>query len=162
VQARIQPQPAVRDVFEREQQLRIFFQQQILIGTAEDRRHFRFVAARGSDLDFNGEPHFAHGEVQKAAQLDPKNVAAAMGMGEIALRQGLFGDAISHLKRAAKLSPKNSKVYTLLGEAYLNSGQNSIAADNFKKALQLDPDNTRAREGYNDASSKVPPPSDDD
>jgi eukaryotic-like serine/threonine-protein kinase len=99
---------------------------------------------------------------QKSAQLDPKNVAAAMGMGEIALRQGLFGDAISHLKRAAKLSPKNTKVYTLLGEAYLNSGQNSIAADNFKKALQLDPDNTRAREGYNDASSKVPPPSDDE
>jgi serine/threonine-protein kinase len=99
---------------------------------------------------------------QKAAQLDAKNVAAAMGMGEIALRQGLFGDAISHLKRAARLSPKNSKVYTLLGEAYLNSGQNSIAADNFKKALQLDPDNTRAREGYNDASSKVPPPSDDE
>ncbi|HEY1816744.1 MAG TPA: protein kinase [Kofleriaceae bacterium] len=99
---------------------------------------------------------------QKAAQLDPKSVAAAMGMGEIALRQGLFGDAISHLKRAAKLSPKSSLVYTLLGEAYLNSGQNAIAAENFKKALQLDPDNARAREGYNDASSKVPPPSDDD
>ncbi|HEY3801897.1 MAG TPA: protein kinase [Kofleriaceae bacterium] len=99
---------------------------------------------------------------QKAAQLDPKSFAAAMGMGEIALRQGLFGDAISHLKRAAKLSPKSSQVYTLLGEAYLNSGQNAIAAENFKKALQLDPDNARAREGYNDASSKVPPPSDDD
>ena len=83
------------------------------------------------------------------------------GMGEIALRQGLFGDAIAHLKKAARLAPKSSKVYTLLGEAYLNSGNNSVAADTFKKALQLDPDNARAREGYNEASSKVPPPEDE-
>ena len=82
-------------------------------------------------------------------------------MGEIALRQGLFGDAIAHLRKAAKLAPRSSQVFTLLGEAYLNSGQNSIAADNFKKALQLDPDNARARDGYNEASSRVPPPTDD-
>jgi serine/threonine protein kinase len=121
-----------------------------------------FYANMGEQQLASSDTAGAAASFQKAAQLDPKNVAAAMGMGEIALRQGLFGDAISHLKRAARLSPKNSKVYTLLGEAYLNSGQNSIAADNFKKALQLDPDNTRAREGYNDASSKVPPPSDDE
>ena len=82
-------------------------------------------------------------------------------MGEIALRQGLFGDAISHLKKAAKLAPKSSRVFTLLGEAYLNSGNNAVAADNFKKALQLDPDNARAREGFDEASAKVPPPEDD-
>jgi Flp pilus assembly protein TadD len=82
-------------------------------------------------------------------------------MGEIALRQGLFGDAIAHLRRAAKLAPKSSRIYTLLGEAYLNSGQSSVAAENFKKALQLDPDNVRARDGFNEASSRVPPPDDD-
>ena len=121
-----------------------------------------FYANMGEQQLASSDTAGAAASFQKAAQLDPKNVAAATGMGEIALRQGLFGDAISHLKRAAKLAPKSSKVFTLLGEAYLNSGQNSIAADNFKKALQLDPDNTRAREGYNDASSKVPPASDDD
>ena len=66
-------------------------------------------------------------------------------MGEIALRQGLFGDAIAHLTKAARMAPKSSRVFTLLGEAYLNSGQNAVAAENFKKALQLDPDNARAR-----------------
>ena len=83
-------------------------------------------------------------------------------MGEIALRQGLFGDAIAHLKKAARLAPKSSRVFTLLGEAYLNNGQNALAADNFKKALLLDPDNAQARDGYNEASSRVPPPSDDE
>ena len=48
-----------------------------------------------------------------------------------------------------------------LGEAYLNSGNNAQAAAQFKKALQLDPDNARARDGYNEASSRVPPPDDD-
>jgi Flp pilus assembly protein TadD len=82
-------------------------------------------------------------------------------MGDIALHQGLFGDAIAHLRKAAKLSPKSSQVFTLLGEAYLGAGQNATAADNFKKALQLDPDNARARDGFNEAQSRVPPPSDD-
>ena len=83
-----------------------------------------------------------------------------IGMGEIALRQGLFGDAIAHLKKASRLS-KSARVFTLLGEAYLNSGNSGEAATNFKKALQLDPDNARARDGYNEASSRVPPADDE-
>jgi len=79
-------------------------------------------------------------------------------MGEIALRQGLFGDAIAHLSKATKLAPRNAKALTLLGEAYLSSGNNAQAAAQFKKALQIDPDNARARDGYNEASSRVPPP----
>lgn len=130
-------------------------------GSSPDKKA-EFYANMGESQLAQSDTAGAAASFQKAAQLDPKNVAAAMGLGEIALRQGLFGDAIAHLKRAAKLAPKSSKVYTLLGESYLNAGQNSIAAENFKKALQLDPDNARAREGYNDASSKVPPPSDDD
>ena len=82
-------------------------------------------------------------------------------MGEIALRQGLFGDAIAHLQKASRLAPRSARVFTLLGEAFLALGRNPDAAANFKKALQLDPDNTRAREGYNEASSRVPPPSDE-
>jgi hypothetical protein len=120
-----------------------------------------FYAGLGQQQMASSDTAGAAASFKKSLELDPKNVAAVSGMGEIALRQGLFGDAIAHLKKAARLAPKSSNVFTLLGEAYLNSGQNSIAADNFKKALQLDPDNKRAREGYDDASSKVPPPTDD-
>src|SRR4029077_19727655 len=98
---------------------------------------------------------------KKALELDAKSVTAISGMGEIALRAGLFGDAIAHLSKAARLAPKSSRVFTLLGEAYLNSGNNTQAAAQFKKALQLDPDNARARDGYNEASSRVAPPEDD-
>jgi Flp pilus assembly protein TadD len=120
-----------------------------------------FFASLGQQQLISGDTAAAASNFKKAIELDAKNLNAATGMGEIALRQGLFGDAIAHLRKAAKLAPKSSRVYTLLGEAYLNSGQSSTAADNFKKALQLDPDNARAREGYNEASSRVPPPTDD-
>jgi Flp pilus assembly protein TadD len=82
-------------------------------------------------------------------------------MGEIALRQGLFGDAIAHLQKASRLAPRNARVHVLIGEAHLSLGRNQDAATSFKKALQLDPDNARARDGYNEASSRVPPPTDE-
>jgi Tetratricopeptide repeat len=119
-----------------------------------------FFAQLGSSQLANGDTTGAASNFKKALELDPKNASAMIGMGDIALRQGLFGDAIAHLRRAAKFAPRNAKVFVLLGEAYLNSGNNNEAANQFKKALQLDPDNSRARDGYNEASSRVPPPSD--
>ena len=120
-----------------------------------------FYANLGSSQLINGDTAGAAANFKKALELDAKNVAATIGMGEIALRQGLFGDAIAHLKKAARLAPRNARVFTLLGEAYLNSGNSGEAATNFKKALQIDPDNARARDGYNEASSRVPPPVDE-
>ncbi len=128
---------------------------------ASPEKKAEFYANLGESQLNSGDTAGAAASFKKALELDQKNPNAVIGMGEIALRQGLFGDAIAHLKRAARMVPKSSRVFTLLGEAYLNSGQNQIAAENFKKALQLDPDNARAREGYNEASSRVPPPEDD-
>lgn len=124
-------------------------------------QEIRRANRQAAELLGNGDTAGAAANFKKALEVDGKNVNATLGMGEIALRQGLFGDAIAHLKKAARLAPKSSRVFTLLGEAYLNSGNNALAAENFKKALQLDPENTRARDGYNEASAKVPPPSDD-
>ena len=129
-------------------------------GAAPDKKA-EFYANLGQQQLGGGDMAGAAASFKKATQLDPKNTNAFIGMGQIALRQGLFGDAIAHLRKAARLAPRNTQVFTLLGEAYLNSGNNAVAAENFKKALQLDPDNTRAREGFNEASAKVPPPEDD-
>ena len=116
-----------------------------------------FFAQLGNSQLANGDTTGAASNFKKALELDPNNASAMIGMGDIALRQGLFGDAIAHLRRAAKFAPRNAKVFVLLGEAYLNSGNSNEAAKQFKKALQLDPDNSRARDGYNEASSRTPP-----
>jgi serine/threonine-protein kinase len=129
--------------------------------SAAPEKKSEFFANLGKQQLASGDTAGAAASFKKALELDAKNVAAVIGMGEIALRQGLFGDAIAHLKKATKLAPKSSYVWTLLGEAYLGTNNNSVAADTFKKALQLDPDNTRAREGFDEAQSKVPPATDD-
>ena len=83
-------------------------------------------------------------------------------MGQIALDQGLYPEAVAHLKKAARLAPRSAHVQTLLGEAYLNSGNAKAAADSFKRALKLNPDDARARDGYNEAAGRLPPPTDDE
>jgi serine/threonine-protein kinase len=129
--------------------------------TATPEKKAEFFSNLGKQQLASGDTVGAAASFKKALEIDAKNVAAVIGMGEIALRQGLFGDAIAHLKKATKLAPKSSYVFTLLGEAYLGTNNNSVAADTFKKALQLDPENVRAREGFNEAQSHVPPAEDD-
>jgi len=129
-------------------------------GASADKKA-EFFANVGQQQLASGDLTGAAASFKKALEIDAKNVVSVIGMGDIALRQGLWGDAVTHLKKAARLAPKSSRVFTLLGEAYLNSGNNALAAENFKKALQLDPENARAREGYNEASAKVPPPEDE-
>ena len=114
-----------------------------------------FHSNQGTQQLASGNTAGAAASFKKARELDPKNAAASIGLGEIALRQGLFGDAIAHLKRASKLAPKSARVFTLLGEAHLNANHNSEARKAFKKALQLDPDNARARDGFNEAQSRA-------
>jgi hypothetical protein len=120
-----------------------------------------FFAKAGEGQLRNGDSQGAAASFKKALELDPKNVAAIVGLGEVAMQQGLYDAAIKHLKRAVKLAKGSSRIHTLLGECYLNSGKDKLAEASFKKALQLDPDNSRAREGYNEASARLPPPADD-
>jgi serine/threonine-protein kinase len=126
-------------------------------GDAPVEKKAEFYANLGAQQLGNGDTTSAASSFKKALEIDSNNAVATIGMGEIALRQGLNGDAIVHLKKAARLASRNSRVFTLLGEAYLNSGNNKEAAANFKKALQIDPDNARARDGYNEASSRAAP-----
>ncbi|MBX3156102.1 MAG: protein kinase [Deltaproteobacteria bacterium] len=127
---------------------------------AHPEKKAEFFASLGAQQLSNGDTVNAAQNFKKAIDLNPNNVVAIIGQGEIALRQGALGDAIAHLNKASRFA-KSARIFTLLGEAYLSSGNNTEAAANFKKALQLDPDNARARDGYNEASAKVPPPTDD-
>ncbi|CAN5696090.1 hypothetical protein BH11MYX2_BH11MYX2_34250 [soil metagenome] len=112
-----------------------------------------FYANLGTQQLNAGDTGNAAANFQKALAIDPRNANAITGMGDIALRQGLFSDAIAHLKKASTLV-RSARVLTLLGEAYLNSGNTRDATATFKKALQIDPDNARARDGYNEASNR--------
>src|SRR5262249_51073855 len=105
-----------------------------------------FFANLGTQQLINGDTANAAANFKKAIELDGKNVAATIGMGEIALRAGLFGDAIAHLRKAAKAAPRSRRVSRRRGEASLPAANNAEAANTLKKAPQPAPDTARARE----------------
>lgn len=114
---------------------------------------------QAESLAFIGEQALASGDAggaaanfRKALELNPKNLAATIGLGELALQQGSFGDAATHLRKATRMAPRSSRAFTLLGEAQLGNGNKNGAAESFKQALTLDADNARARKGYEDAT----------
>jgi len=130
-------------------------------GNDEQKQLAEFYAKAGDAALRGGDPVGAAGNFQKALAANPANVDAVIGLGEVAVAQGVYTDALRQLKKAAKLAPKRARVHILLGEAYLNTGNASAAESAFKKALQLDPGDTRAINGYNEATSRLPPVSDE-
>lgn len=92
--------------------------------------------------------------------LQERQAAEFTNLGQKAMRRGQFRDAIAHFRRAVSLAP-NSSAFTFLGDAHLSAAHFPQAAENFKRALQLDPDNDHARSGYEAASSRISPPTDE-
>ncbi len=111
-----------------------------------------FFAQLGAQALRSGDTLGAAGNFQKAQELDPQNVDAAAGLGEIALLQGFYADAIAHLDRAVKRRPRSARLQTLLGEAYLGSGKTAAATTAFRRALDAEPGNERARSGLEEAT----------
>lgn len=115
-----------------------------------------FFSKVGKQALRRGDLGSAASNFKKALDLNPRDVSAIVGQGEIALRAGAYGAAIAHLKKAATMRPRSSNIQTLLGEAYLNNGQNKLAARSFRRALKLNPNNKRARSGFTEATGLIP------
>ena len=88
----------------------------------------------------------------KAREFDAKNPDAIAGLGEVALQQGYYEDAVVHLEAAARLAPRSVRILTLLGQSYMGANRPKKAAEAFKRALKVDPGSEVARRGYEDAS----------
>lgn len=62
----------------------------------------------------------------------------AVRLGQDALSNGNYGDAIYHLKRASKLSPNDYTILINLGMAYFEAEEYASAAKVFEKAVAID------------------------
>ncbi len=123
--------------------------------SAADRAQAKALIGQGNSDLRSGDILGAASKFNKARSFDPGNAGAYAGLGNIALSQGAYQAAIGHLSKATKMRSKSARNWTLLGEAYLGTGANGKAASAFKRALKLRPDDARAREGYNEATSRL-------
>jgi Tfp pilus assembly protein PilF len=129
--------------------------------SSEQAKQAAFFAKLGSTQLRSGASQKASDYFDKALALDPRNVDAVVGKGEVFLARGSTSQAIKTLSKAVRMR-KSAHVYTLLGDAYLRADKPEKSADNYKRALRLDPDSKRARDGYNAAAKLIPPPEEDE
>ena len=76
-------------------------------------------------------PHF-----EKALELDPKSLAAKVGVARVKSVQGDTQGAVALLQQAAMLNPKPEKVYFELGRVYERAGDYRKAVEAYRKALE--------------------------
>jgi tetratricopeptide (TPR) repeat protein len=116
-----------------------------------NRAQAEFLVKFGQNDLKTGDLASAQKNFNKAREFDNRNADAIAGLGEVALRQGAFGNAVAHLDAAARLAPRSTRIQILRGQAHLGNNTLNEAAASFKAALKVDPDNEVARKGYEEA-----------
>jgi tetratricopeptide (TPR) repeat protein len=119
----------------------------------------------GTDLAYAGKMTDAKAACDKAAALDPSNIASVEGcyknIGIVLTNEGKMGDAVAPLQKATQVNPKDAQAWLLLGNAMMatigsrQEGGKMIyiippgLADAYQKCVQLDPN------GPNGAQAKA-------
>jgi len=88
----------------------------------------------------------AEGLYQSALALNPNEVSALMGRGDIHLRRREPRIAAETYRTAVGLDPKNPDAYVRLGEAYYHEGDLSAALSEWERAIALRPGDERVRQ----------------
>jgi tetratricopeptide (TPR) repeat protein len=82
----------------------------------------------------------AAGAFEKALQLDPKNVEAALKLSELYLYIKAYPKCVNYANEALKIDRSNAKAYFLKGFAYKETGDTSKALSSFQTAVEVQPD----------------------
>jgi tetratricopeptide (TPR) repeat protein len=76
---------------------------------------------------------------QRAAELDPRNLAAHLRLGEFYLAAGAAERARDQAELVLKTVGSNSEALALWGAALAATGQNAFARDAYERVLRMDP-----------------------
>ncbi len=93
----------------------------------------------GTSHWIKGDREKALEKFQKAREVEPENIRAAMSMGQIYEEQGKFKDAEKTYLEVIKQAPDNKSVYNHLAVLYGHRGQLGKALSLLDKTLSLDP-----------------------
>ena len=92
-------------------------------------------------LEFDAENMGAsQADLERAIQIDPKNVVAHVRLGGIYQAQHQTEAALAQYKAALALQPKSASLMTLMGNLYLGKNDLETARKYYAQALDADPD----------------------
>lgn len=83
---------------------------------------------------------------EKALEVNPSNVRALSGIGNVYAALQQQDKAISYLDKAVSIDPNDDTAYFGLGVCYLDLQQHNKAIPYLQKAVELRPDNVKAQE----------------
>jgi tetratricopeptide (TPR) repeat protein len=90
--------------------------------------------------------HFERGDFQSArlhslnaTEIYPEYSRAYLNLGEAALAEGAYAEAVGHLSTAVRLSPRSSTAHSSLGLAYKELGDLAAAEEHYNRALEINP-----------------------
>jgi len=107
----------------------------------------------GASLLQQGKIEEAVAEFRKAAELDPKYVAAQLNLGYAYDRKGQIEEAMAQYQKVIALEPGNLFAHNNLGVLYDKKGLYAEAIKEFEQVLQVDPSNATARDNLERAKS---------
>jgi tetratricopeptide (TPR) repeat protein len=90
-----------------------------------------------------GDPSYygrAEAVLQKAAQINPQDPDALVGLGSLALSRHEFQQALEWGHKAFALAPHKAAVFGVIGDAYTELGQYDAAVEAFQNMVDTRPD----------------------
>lgn len=98
----------------------------------------------GMSLLGSGQTAGAVAELEAAYKKDPKQLAAAIVLAQLYLREGQPAKGLVLVQTLVNQQPTNAGLHNLLGSAHSQNGDTKAARTAFEKAVQLSPDLTQA------------------
>lgn len=121
------------------------------------------ISPQSVELLQQGEAHLAAGRfkeaddaLEAALAVDPRNRAAFVALGKVALKQKLFGQAIRFTRSALSLEPNDLNAIEIQGEAMVELGAVARARENLARLQQLCPSGCRQTAELSAAISRGP------
>ena len=106
------------------------------------------AALEGDKLLQSGDSARAEGKYREALELDPANVLAMRGLGEIAFNDEKFDESAEFFNKAIKADPSFAQAYYSLGYALRRGGKYDEAAAAYKEFITRNPSDPDGYYGY--------------
>jgi serine/threonine protein kinase len=98
----------------------------------------RFVE-QGQRALRDGQLAEAKEHLRAAQRLDPRSVAAAVGLAAVAFEDGRYGAAVEHARHALRMDRRHIRAHLLLGDAHYKLARMADAVKAWRAILEINP-----------------------
>ncbi len=115
------------------------------------------LAATATDLKNKGARRNAQSLYREALELDPLNVAAAVGLGTLLAEMEKYNEALAILKLGCEAGPASAATLLALGRVCIKTDRTASAITYLERAFAIEPSNFEVRRALTELGRKPKP-----